>query len=762
MRIFLTILLILAFINVDGQTLTGQVVDEDGGPIAFATVALVQLPDSAVVGGGVTDGEGRYAIESAVTGRILRVSCIGFQTQLCDAIEGQTIVMSPMDLIVEGVVVKGHRPTFKMEGKAFVAPVQGTVLSSIGEGMDVLRQLPFIVSDDNGIKVMGQRGKLLVYINKRKMQDWDELRQLSSSDIRDVRIEMNPGPKYDATVGVVIHVTTLRQVGEGFGGRVMAEGSQGKDFESRGLMRLNYRRGDVDIFGGVYLNNTVSRGNHEEVYQFHQGQKDYEASGEGKEHNKYSWLWMNAGFNYQPSERTYFSMQYIYDTDLKYSTHMDLDNTFSGGNDNSAFSSVTDGDRKRGHHKLTAYYSQKLSSRLNLTVDGAWARTYTDETGDEEENRSKAWLSFSSITSVRYDVYALKGNVSTALFGGVFDCGIEGTYTQSSQNYEVVRQSATDILGSSTESRQNMGSIFMSYQHSFGRIMADLGMRYEIADYRYYKDGVLLDDESRVFRHLFPSLTFSYNTDAWSASIGYSVKVSRPVYNDLQGGVKYTNSYLYYQGNPFLRPEYTHSYSLTASYRDFQLMVDFSHCADQSIKTLSMYGALPVVLSSTENIDVNYLTASLSWSPTIGRWNPSLSASFMKQYMDYLGRNYNQPIFTYSCKNVITLPREWQVVVNFEGHTQGNGNAYTTRAALLYDSDVFVSKKIGNWTLRVGANDLFHSFKDDGYEWHGDIFHRHWTDLNAQCVYVRATYRFNTAQSKYKGGTAGESEMNRF
>ena len=39
MRIFLTILLILAFINVDGQTLTGQVVDEDGGPIAFATVA---------------------------------------------------------------------------------------------------------------------------------------------------------------------------------------------------------------------------------------------------------------------------------------------------------------------------------------------------------------------------------------------------------------------------------------------------------------------------------------------------------------------------------------------------------------------------------------------------------------------------------------------------------------------------------------------------------------------------------------------------
>jgi hypothetical protein len=80
MRIFLTILLISTFINVDGQKLTGQVVDEDGVPIAFATVALVQLPDSAVVGGGVTDGEGRYSIESAAAGRILRVSCIGLQT----------------------------------------------------------------------------------------------------------------------------------------------------------------------------------------------------------------------------------------------------------------------------------------------------------------------------------------------------------------------------------------------------------------------------------------------------------------------------------------------------------------------------------------------------------------------------------------------------------------------------------------------------------------------------------------------------------
>jgi hypothetical protein len=57
--------------------------------------------------------------------------------------------------------------------------------------------------------------------------------------------------------------------------------------------------------------------------------------------------------------------------------------------------------------------------------------------------------------------------------------------------------------------------------------------------------------------------------------------------------------------------------------------------------------------------------------------------------------------------------------------------------------------------------DIFHTFKDNGYDQIGDITHRHWTDLRQQYVYVRCIYRFNSTKSKYRGGDAGTSELNR-
>ena len=128
--------------------------------------------------------------------------------------------------LLNGVEVKGSRPVYRMDQWGFTAPIANTVLARLGTGMDVLQQLPFVKSENEGISVMGQRGQTLVYINKRKMQDWSEVSQLASSEVKSVRIVTNPGPEYGAEVGTVIIINTLRPTGEGLGGYVMAEGQQ--------------------------------------------------------------------------------------------------------------------------------------------------------------------------------------------------------------------------------------------------------------------------------------------------------------------------------------------------------------------------------------------------------------------------------------------------------------------------------------------------------------------------------------------------------
>ncbi|MBR6963002.1 MAG: TonB-dependent receptor family protein [Prevotella sp.] len=758
----LIFLLLVSVLCSKAQTLTGMVVDESGSPVSFATVALLQSSDSAFVSGAVTDDAGKFALAADPRGGLLKVSCVGYDTQYREPAEGMTVILQQAAIMVEGVVVKGSRPVYRMDERGFVAPVENTVLSKLGNGMDVLNQLPFVKDEGDGVSIMGQRGDLLVYINKRKMEDWNELRQLLSSDIKTIKIVTNPGTEYGANVGTVILITTLRLAGDGLGGYVMAEGRQGKDFNSTARMNLNYRRGATDVFGGAYLVNPVIRSDHEEVFRFPYGQDNFEASSKGLQITKYSWLSMNAGFNHQPNDRQYISVQYIYDTYLNHHNHIDFENSFVGGDEKSLFNSYVEGGSTMARHRLKAYYSNQLSDKWNIAVDGAWVHNRTGEEKEERENRVGLWQQTQTENNAKSDMYALKGVVTVKVGGGELNWGMEGIYTRNRQNYEVLQQTDTGISDSDSEARQGAGSLFASYHRSIGNFTGEVGARYEYVDFRFYKNRTLQTDDSRKYHHLFPNLSFSFRTGDISVSAGYRVSVLRPNYYSLQGGVTYINSYLYSQGNPALRPEYTHRYSLSANYHDIQLTLSYAHCEDQSLSTTSLYRDKPIVLWGYQNIDVNYLSASASWSPTIGCWKPSLSVSFDKQYLDYLGRQYNQPVFSYSFKNVLTLPHNWLVVFNIDGHTQGNGNTYTARAAMIYRTELYANKSIGNWTFRLGASDLLHTYKDDGYEWGGDIYHDHKADLFQQAIYLRATYRFNPAQSKYKGGTAGQSEMNRF
>ncbi len=746
----------------DADSIRGAVVDAEGNAVPFATVALLQSSDSAFVSGAVTDDAGKFALAADPRGGLLMVSCVGYDTQYCEPSDGMTVILKQTAIMVEGVVVKGSRPVYRMDERGFVAPIENTVLSKLGNGMDVLNQLPFVKEEGDGVSIMGQQGGLLVYINKRKMEDWNELRQLSSYDIKAVRIVTNPGSEYGANVGTVILITTLRPTGEGLGGYAMAEGRQAKDFKSTARVNLNYRRGDTDVFGGAYLMNNVTRVGHDDQHRFLYEQETYETLSSGQQKTKYSWLWMNVGMNHQPDDRQYISLQYSFDTYLRNKTHLDRDNIFSGGGEKEEFKSATDFDETQFRHRLTAYYSNQLSEKWSVALDGIWAHYGSGEDQEEHENRYDTQQQIQTESRSRTDMYALKGVATGKILAGELNCGAEGIYTCSRQDYQAVQQAGNGIPDSDTEARQKSGSLFASYRRSLGNLSGEVGVRYEYVDFRFYNAGVLSADDSRTYHHLFPNLSLSYRIGQAALTAGYRVGVSRPSYYLMRSGISFANSFLYYQGNPKLQPEYTHRYSVSAAWRDLHLSLSYSHCVDRCVNMLSLYENQPVVLSGNQNTDADYLRCTMSWSPTFGCWKPSLSLSFEKQYLEFYGITYNQPVFSYSFKNVVTLPHDWQVVINAGGHSQGQSNIYTARAALLYSSEVYASKKIGKWTLRVGAYDLFHTSNDDGYNRQGDIYQRHKADINQQCVYVRATYRFNAIQSKYKGGTAGESEMNRF
>ena len=86
MRIYLSVLLIcISALFVSAQNkyaVSGKVVNVAKTPIAFANVAIFELPDSTMIQGGMTDDQGNFILPDIISGDyFLKILYIGFETK---------------------------------------------------------------------------------------------------------------------------------------------------------------------------------------------------------------------------------------------------------------------------------------------------------------------------------------------------------------------------------------------------------------------------------------------------------------------------------------------------------------------------------------------------------------------------------------------------------------------------------------------------------------------------------------------------------
>lgn len=81
----------------------------------------------------------------------------------------------------------------------------------------------------------------------------------------------------------------------------------------------------------------------------------------------------------------------------------------------------------------------------------------------------------------------------------------------------------------------NAVSAFMEYARSFGKLQAQAGVRYEYLRSNYYEDNVRMDEQSRTYNNVFPSLTLSYPIGQAQLMLSYAGTIYRPSYYQLSG-----------------------------------------------------------------------------------------------------------------------------------------------------------------------------------------------------------------------------------
>jgi len=770
-KAFLLIGIILP-VGLSAQTVTGKLIDENSKPLSYANVVLLSLPDSVFVSGTISGEDGSFTLEATSENQIVQISFLGYKTVYKPINPANIgIVQLVSDTQVLGnVVVKANLPVTRIKGDAMVTGVAGTALEKAGTAEQMLDKIPNVTSKNGEINVFG-RGTPEIYVNSRKLLDNSELDRLSAENIKSVEVVNNPGARYGANVTSVIRIITKKAEGEGFGFDNRAMFQYNREWSALEQLNFNYRKNGWDLSGMLYgsrMYGWISKKLVQDTYLQEHWQQKSSTFNDWTSRNFNAQLTVNYTFN----ENSAFGIRYDYHKTPYYKSLMETNtNVFSDGvlSENTCSPNII--DKGSEYHQVNAYYNGKIKNwSIGLNLDGYWDKSdkasYLDEKtelADGSDNNRYV----SIFNDIENTLYAAKLILSRPVWGGELSFGGEYTYTNR-RNINLNPEGV--VSDDNSRIRENMGAAFVEYSRKFGSVQALAGLRYEYNVSDYFEKNIRVDEQSKNFSNLFPTISIATPINHLNLQLAYRTDIARPSYWDLRSSMLLINKYTYETGNPLLNPKFTHNLTLGATYRWLQLSVGYNRVENDILNVTSLYDENnpTIMLMSLANAEAyDKIFASVTLSPTIGIWKPQWKFQLNKQWFDIQtpqgNLSLNNPMGTIIWNNNLSLPWGFMLDADFMYKSKGD----RTNGRFLKPSwrmDLSLQKSLLNdkLNIRLDVTNLFNLHKRDFMMYVSNMQTMHLTEEPNNCT-VRLTvrYKFNTTKSKYKGTGAGDSQKSR-
>ena len=766
----------------------GKVVDSQGEPVAYATVAVLSKADSTIVCGAVTQEDGTFNIVTKENDGIMMVALIGYKTVYLTPVDGALITLADDSVLLESAVATAIMPKTKLTGEGIQTGVRGSVLENAGTAVDVLSKTPGIIKGQNGLEVIG-KGAPLVYINGHKVTDNSELSRLQSNEIQSVEVITNPGAQYDATVRSVVRIRTIRRQGDGFGFDINASDAQslrwkpGNDYS--GAVNMNYRTGGLDFFAGVnHDRNTSLQISNIEKASFgrtaagedwlFENKGDLEGAFFGKS------LYGNAGVNWQIADNHFAGAKMEWGKNLQNDVKTTInDNVYENGTLIDRLSTVSNdrlSDKPSYNIGTNLYYNGLVGGKLGIDVNLDYYGNFSNSSSvSEEVSEMSQDARVTSDSENAGRMYAAKAVVSYPIWMGQLQVGTEETFSRRSDEYHI---SGIDIPSAKALVKEDIYAGFASYGFMLPKVgMFNAGLRYEYVDY-LYED--VLDRENNIPRNYgnwFPTFSYAGAAGPVQVMLNYSAKTSRPNYALLSSAIRYNSRYIWQSGNAQLQPEISHNISATAVWSFVTLMVNYTRTNDAIMNWSSPYNEDGVVLVKPRNIETpfRHMAAFVNLTPTIGIWNINYTVGLQPQWLTinapdsrevsgYRVTRFNgKPVWFAQLFNTFNVKGGWQFELGGSVMTKGYvENMYMKRNYC--DITAAIQKTLlrdGSLVLRLEGHDLTRQAHYDVDTDFGNHTLMQTNLMDTQKIKLSLRYSFNTAKSKYRGTGAGTDTKNR-
>src|SRR5215213_9153240 len=619
----LLILLFSVALTSWGQTktgrITGQVIDGSQKTIEAATISLLRGKDSSVVKFSVADKKGNYVFENISSGQYLvSVSAVGHAKGFSEKVEIseaqalitlKTIELIPQAKNMTGVTVTSNRPLIEQKIDRTVVNVEASVTNVGISALEVLEKSPGITVDKDGnISLKGKEGVMVTIDGRPTYLSGPDLanmlRSMQSSQLDQIEIMTNPPAKYDAAGNAgVINIKTKKNKQFGYNGSATVGYGQWYYPKFNESLNFNYRKNKVNFFTNLGHNYGQSKGKIDLQRNFLE--KDTKSllssfdqhTRRGSENNTYNG---KVGFDYFPGKNTTVGVVltgYTSDQNRSMRTATDID--FQNGEISKQRSVSTEKQEWKN-------YSGNINFRQVLDTSGKELTADLDFVGYDSRNATSLMNYYFDANNIATEtpdtllgslpqnikVYSGKMDYLHPLKkGGRIEAGIKSSLvkTDNDAGYDsLINGSHIKDFGRSNYFvyEENINAAYANLSGPLGKKWnGQLGLRVENTNAKGDQKGNQVtpgEKFERKYTQLFPTAYLQYVADKNNSFVlNYGRRIRRPNYQSLNPFISFLDRYTFQQGNPNLKPQFSHNIELSNTHKNFlTTTINYSRTTD--------------------------------------------------------------------------------------------------------------------------------------------------------------------------------------
>jgi iron complex outermembrane receptor protein len=786
----------------NSTVLRGNVYLQNNTTAEAATAILLNQADSAIVMSALVDRNGAFEFQVVRPGAYLVLAYhLGYIKAYSSAYKisaGQTITIQPIYLqpinteLKEVAVVAKKLFVEVRPGKTIINPA-ASITADGKNVLEILAQSPGVkVSNTDDISISGRQNALVLIDGKTTNMTGADLasllRSTQGSNVDRIELITGGSAKYDASAGGVINIILKKGKNIGTNGTVNLTAGYGKYYKGVAGFTFNSRSKYVNVFGLYNVNANKTYRGFDSYRNINSGGilSSYNLNYYGKQETINHNYRLGADFSLSANHTLGLQVYgFVTNNDFSKNNHLKISNQ---GHLDSVIQVGSSVERDLRNINYNINYAGKLDNAGRAISASVTYLPYTRRSNEYINNM------FFDALGTRYRADNLLQNLSPSHrrnWTGVLDyvnpldktskleAGVKFSHTKSDNNLIFGPQvngvyTVDPIFSNNFVYNEDVSAGYLNYTAAFGKFDMVAGLRGEYTHSQGQSVNVMSTSATlNIFNYfkLFPNLLLHYvKDDKHEYSLTFARGILRPDYESLNPFLYYVDPYDFQSGNPYLKPEYSNTITLTYLYnQSISVSLYAGKTTDANFSFYTQNDATKVNLTTTRNLgDVKDIGVQINTPYTFTSWwsgELDLNAGYYR-YTTYpengdLDKGTGDLIIN-STQN-ITLSKSLALEITgfYETANQYGIRRFSQNYYLNAGLSTPVFGKRGKLSLNVA--DIFNTNRDRAYTQYQNIDLRITGKPETRIARLSLSYRFGktTVKAATKHQTGTELEQDR-